>query len=105
MESGKAYEALHSYNKALSVTLGYRDMMTRLHSERVHDLSLMIGRRCGISDRELTVLEMASSFHDIGKIGIADQILMKPGKLDEAEWEIVKQHSEIGEKILARLRD
>jgi HD-GYP domain-containing protein (c-di-GMP phosphodiesterase class II) len=93
-------EGLFGYNKALSVTLGYRDMMTHLHSERVRDLTLMIAEASGADDRQLAVLRMAAIFHDVGKIGISDQILLKPSRLDEAEWEEVKRHSEIGEQIM-----
>jgi HD-GYP domain-containing protein (c-di-GMP phosphodiesterase class II) len=93
-------EALYKYTKGLSVALGYRDMMTRLHSERVRDLSVMIGSHCGLSDREVRALRLSSSFHDIGKIGIPDHILLKPSRFDKAEWEVMKQHSEIGEQIV-----
>jgi HD-GYP domain-containing protein (c-di-GMP phosphodiesterase class II) len=79
------YETLYEYTKALTVALGYRDFMTRLHSERVRDLSLMIAQKYGLHGRELSALKVGSSFHDIGKIGIPDKILMKPTKLDDAE--------------------
>jgi response regulator RpfG family c-di-GMP phosphodiesterase len=94
------YNALYTYTKALSVALGFRDLLTRLHSERVQGLSVQIGLQCGLSNNEINALNIASSFHDIGKIGIPDHILLKPAKFDDAEWEIMKQHSEIGEKIM-----
>lgn len=95
------FNALYMYTKALSVALGYRDLLTRLHSERVQGLSREIGVHCGLSRNELNALHIAASFHDIGKIGIPDHILLKPAQFDEAEWETMKQHSEIGEKIMA----
>ena len=95
------FVALYAYTKALSVALGYRDNLTRLHSERVLALSEAIGVGCGLSQKELGILRIAASFHDIGKIGIPDHILLKPSPLDEAEWAKMKQHSEIGEKIIA----
>jgi response regulator RpfG family c-di-GMP phosphodiesterase len=95
------YTAMYKYTKALSVALGYRDLLTRLHSERVLGLSEAIGVGCGLSEKELGILKIGASFHDIGKIGIPDHILLKPSQLDEAEWEQMKQHSEIGEKIMA----
>ena len=95
------FNALLKYTKALSVALGYRDLLTRLHSERVRALSVQIGEYCGLSNNEINALDIAASFHDIGKIGIPDHILLKPSQLDEDEWKIMKQHSEIGEKILA----
>jgi HD-GYP domain-containing protein (c-di-GMP phosphodiesterase class II) len=95
------YTALYAYTKALSVALGHRDSLTRVHSERVRDLSEAVGVRCGLSARELGILKIAGSFHDIGKIGIPDHILFKPSPFDDAEWENMKQHSEIGENIIA----
>lgn len=97
----KIFNSLLKYTKALSVALDYRDHLTRLHSERVHGLSKRIGEDCGLSNNEINILDIASSFHDIGKIGIPDQILLKPSKFEEAEWIIMKLHSEIGEKIMA----
>jgi response regulator RpfG family c-di-GMP phosphodiesterase len=106
-ESGSAmgpeddvFDALYRHTKSLSVALGYRDMMTRLHSERVRDLSVAIGLHCGLADKQVTALRVGASFHDIGKIGIPDHILLKPADLDEPDWKVMKQHSEIGEKIM-----
>jgi len=95
------FAALYTYTKALSVALGYRDPLTRLHSDRVLGLSEAIGRACGMSSEELSILRIAASFHDVGKIGIPDNILLKSSQLDEAEWEKMRQHPEIGERILA----
>jgi HD-GYP domain-containing protein (c-di-GMP phosphodiesterase class II) len=94
------FNSLISNTKALSVSLKYRDDLTHQHSERVKGLSLEMGLRSGLSQNEMNALSIAATFHDIGKIGIPDQILMKPAKFDEAEWEIMKQHSDIGEKII-----
>ncbi|HEY8904804.1 MAG TPA: HD domain-containing phosphohydrolase, partial [Rhodoferax sp.] len=69
-------------------------------SQRVQGLSEKIGEHCGLSMSELNALNIAASFHDIGKIGIPDHILLKPSQFDVAEWETMKQHSEIGEKIM-----
>jgi HD-GYP domain-containing protein (c-di-GMP phosphodiesterase class II) len=95
------FHALYAYTKALSVALGYRDLLTRLHSERVQGLAVVIGKACGLSEEQLNALKVAASFHDIGKIGIPDHILLKPAQFDEAEWQKMKTHSEIGEKIMA----
>jgi response regulator RpfG family c-di-GMP phosphodiesterase len=94
------FNSLLKYTKALPVALGYRDLLTRHHSERVQGLSVKIGEYCGLSNNEINALNIAASFHDIGKIGIPDHILLKPSQFDEAEWEIMKQHSEIGEEIM-----
>ena len=95
------FVALYTYTKALSVALGYRDRLTRLHSQRVLGLSEAVGAARGLSKEDLSILRIAASFHDIGKIGIPDHILLKPSQLDEGEWETMKQHSEIGERIIA----
>ncbi len=95
------FNALYTYTKALSVALGYRDLLTRLHSERVLGLSEAIGAACGLPGKELGTLKIAATFHDIGKIGIPDHILLKPTQLDAAEWEEIRGHCEIGQKILA----
>lgn len=100
MES-EIFNALYTYTKALSVALGYRDSMTRLHSERVRGLSQEIGLRCGLTGGEISELGIAAAFHDIGKIGIPDSILLKTSRLDEADWVKMRQHCEIGEKIIA----
>lgn len=96
----RIYEALYTYTKALSVALGYRDPMTRLHSDRVLGLAVTLGERCGLSGQELGILKIGASFHDIGKIGIPDRILLKPAPFDKAEWGVMRQHSEIGEQII-----
>ncbi len=94
------YEALYRYTRALSVALGFRDQMTQLHSERVRALSVELGKRCRLDEQEIESLKVGSSFHDIGKIGIADRILLKPAPFDDDEWKIMKRHPEIGERIM-----
>lgn len=95
------FHSLLKYTKALSVALGFRDLLTHLHSKRVMGLSVQIGKHFGLSNNEINILKIAAEFHDIGKIGIPDHILLKSSAFDEDEWSIMKQHSEIGEKILA----
>lgn len=95
------YNVLFKYTKALALALAYRDPLTRLHSERVLGIAGEIGVRCGLSGNELGILKISAAFHDIGKIGIPDPILRKPTPFDEAEWEVMKRHSEMGEKIMA----
>ena len=94
-------KVLYAYTRALSVALGYRDQPTRLHSERVRDLSSAIATRHGLAGSELEALRIAASFHDIGKIGIPDHILMKAGTFTPEEWETMKRHSDIGADIMA----
>ena len=79
----------------------YRDNETGLHIIRMSNVSAVLGKAAGLSDYECDLLLNASPMHDIGKIGIPDHILLKPGKLDAREWEIMKTHAHIGADILA----
>lgn len=98
-----AFAPLVTEAKALSVSLKYRDYLTFAHSERVKTLSLAIGEALGLCEFDMNTLYLAAMFHDIGKIGIPDEILMKPDKLDDAEWEVMQQHSAIGEDIITSM--
>src|SRR5574337_15767 len=73
------------------------------HSLRVTEFSLVIGNACGIKGRDLVDLYCGSLLHDIGKIGIPDAILLKPGPLDPEEAAIMHKHPEIGYKIIGRI--
>jgi putative nucleotidyltransferase with HDIG domain len=76
-----------------------KDLYTRGHSERVKDIALIIAKEMDAIDIDL--LEQAAILHDIGKIGIHDDILNKPGKLTHEEYELIKEHPEKGERILS----
>lgn len=95
------FVALYNYTKALAVALGHRDLLTRLHSDRVSGLAGEMAVVFGMDKNDLAILKIAALFHDIGKIGIPDAILLKPSKHDAAEWEKMKEHSAIGENILS----
>jgi HD-GYP domain-containing protein (c-di-GMP phosphodiesterase class II) len=95
------YIALHNYTKALATALCYRDRLTRIHSDRVCDVAGAVGMACGLSSTDLGMLTIAASFHDLGKIGTPDRILLKEALLDESEWAIMQRHSEIGQQIVA----
>jgi HD-GYP domain-containing protein (c-di-GMP phosphodiesterase class II) len=86
--------------EALSLALYYRDRFTLFHSERVLGLSCELGAACGLTSAEMKVLSVAAAFHDIGKIGIPDEVLFKPQELTTAERAIMQGHSEIGQKII-----
>lgn len=94
------YSALYRYTKALAVALGFRDMYTRIHSDRVLVLAAALGERCGLSEREMGTLRLGAAFHDIGKIGMPDNILLKPASLTDEELAIMRKHSEIGAEIV-----
>jgi putative nucleotidyltransferase with HDIG domain len=94
------YETLKRYTKALAVALGYRDMDTRLHSERVSELAGLMGEAVGLDVDSIALLRIAATFHDIGKLGIPDAILGKEGPLSDSERKTVQRHAAIGEDIL-----
>ncbi|MDP2783904.1 MAG: response regulator [Sulfurimicrobium sp.] len=79
----------------------YRDNETGLHIIRMSQYSGLLGHAAGMNAQQCELLLNASPMHDIGKIGIPDSILLKPGKLDEDEWKIMKTHSAIGAEILS----
>lgn len=79
----------------------YRDEHTGYHIQRIAHYSVAIGVHLGLSNDALDVLRYASPLHDIGKLGIPDAILLKPGALTASEWEIMKMHSIIGAEILS----
>ena len=93
------FATLYAFVKAVEA----RDLYTRQHSSRVTGLSIVLGKQLGCSKEELDVLNFAGHLHDIGKIGIRDDILLKPGKLTEAEFEKIKDHPVIGANILEQL--
>ncbi|KAF0204991.1 MAG: response regulator containing a CheY-like receiver domain and an HD-GYP [Gallionellaceae bacterium] len=78
----------------------YRDNETGLHVLRVGNYSKLLGRAAGLLESHVELLMYASMMHDIGKIGIPDHILLKPGKLTEDEFDVMKSHSTIGAKII-----
>lgn len=80
----------------------YRDNETGLHVARVCHYSRIIGLASGLPESEAELLYHAAALHDIGKIGIPDSILFKPGKLDDEEWKIMRTHCEIGQKIIGK---
>ncbi|MFQ5646895.1 MAG: HD domain-containing phosphohydrolase [bacterium] len=80
----------------------YRDNETGLHIIRMSKLSALLAKEIGLEENRCDLLLNTSSMHDIGKIGIPDKILLKPGRLSPEEFEIMKTHVEIGAKMLSR---
>lgn len=89
----------------ISIRLGkaaeFRDKETGMHIHRISEMSRHLGEIAGFSEDKCEVLHKAAALHDVGKIGIPDNILLKPGKLDADEFELMKQHTSIGGEILA----
>ena len=94
------YENLFSTLYAFVETIEARDPYTKQHSTRVTHYAVSVAKAIGCSQEEIDVLNVSGNLHDIGKIGIPDDILLKPGKLTDAEYEIIKRHSSIGSNII-----
>ncbi|WP_223299319.1 HD-GYP domain-containing protein [Paenibacillus darwinianus] len=94
---------IQSYFTTLAAALDARDPYTAGHSERVARYAMDIGRLSDLSERELDMLKKTALLHDIGKIGVRDTVLLKEGKLTEEEFEIIKLHPALGEKILRQI--
>lgn len=108
LQQAKQIEAAYSelemtYDRTLTAlmsALDARDRETEGHSTRVSKLVCLLGRELGLTGRQLKSLERGALLHDIGKIGITDSILHKPGKLTEDEWRVMRVHPDIGARIV-----
>lgn len=80
--------------------LDYRDMETQWHSRRVSFYARRLAEQMALSEEECDCIEMGSLLHDIGKIGVRDSVLLKPGPLTPSEWEEMKEHPSIGYRLL-----
>ena len=89
----------------LSDTIDLKDKYTQGHSDRVAEYSVMIGKTLGLKKGELTEIYRCGLLHDVGKIGIPENIINKPGALSAAEFDIIKTHPERGAAILSRIED
>ncbi len=89
----------NSLVKALMKTLEVKDYITEGHADRLEDLSLKMAKALKLPQHQVDRIKLLAKFHDIGKVGIPDRILLKPGRLVEEEWNIMKTHSGIGKRI------
>lgn len=90
-----------SYLQQLAVSVETKDGYTEAHCGRIQDLAVAVGKRLGLGPERLYNLFHGAFLHDIGKVGIPDEILLKPGKLTPEEWQIMRQHPTIGSRMLA----
>ena len=86
--------------QTLRYTVEAKDTYTRGHSDRVSEYSVLIGEKLGLPEDQIKTLRIGGLFHDIGKIGIPDSILLKPGRLTDDEYSEIKNHPSIGAHIL-----
>ena len=89
--------------RALTSAIDASDPFTRGHAERVTEYAIAIAREMGLSERRVLTVEYASLLHDMGKIALQHDILLKPGALTEEEWEVMRGHPEIGARIVSDL--
>ena len=99
-----AASTAHELAESLGRAVDARDSRLFRHSEVVADLSSMLARAHGLTTLQAQMVHMAGHLHDVGKIGIPDHILRKPGPLSAAEWEIMRRHPAIGAEILRPVR-
>jgi HD-GYP domain-containing protein (c-di-GMP phosphodiesterase class II) len=88
---------------AFNQLLDLKDLNTGVHSTRLAEWGMRVGQELGLEEAELANLEVAALLHDIGKVGIPDAILRKPGKLDAEEYDLMKKHPEYGWAVLRML--
>jgi len=96
-ESVKLYERL-------STALDFKDNETGGHSQRVVAYTLEVSRQLGVSGADLDVIGQGALLHDIGKIAVPDRVLLKPGKLSDEEWMIMRKHPETGYQMLKTIQ-
>lgn len=107
LENAQLYRELkvtfESFIKTLSSTIDARDPITAGHSERVMEYALMIGEKMQLSDQEMEALKYAALLHDIGKIGVKEEVLIKEGRLTENEYRHIQQHVYFTHEILKNI--
>lgn len=86
--------------KRLSIAAEYKDEDTADHIERMSGYAHIVARKLSLSPKQCELILSSSPMHDVGKLGIPDGILLKPGKLDSEEWDVMKTHTTIGARIL-----
>ncbi len=96
-------QARHEISLAIVGALDLRDVETEGHSVRVQGLSVAIARELGCSEDDIEIIGLGALLHDIGKIGVSDRVLRKPGPLTDDEWEEIKRHPELGYRFLRKL--
>jgi len=99
-------QLVHGHEQALRVLVSAMDIRhkeTRDHSDRVMRMAMGLARLTGMQDDALLALKFGALLHDIGKLAIPDAILIKPGKLDEAEMEHMRRHPEIGRELMEQV--
>ena len=107
IENVKLYESIKkdqiSIIRALASTVDAKDHYTLGHSQKVSEFSVLISEELGLSEREIEIIKYAGLLHDIGKIAMPDDIIKKPSRFNEQDFEIAKKHPVIGAKIIKEI--
>jgi putative nucleotidyltransferase with HDIG domain len=107
IENNALYESIYcnlvDTLTSLVSTLEAKDPYTKEHSKRVTQMAVLLGQKLGLPEEDIESIEFAGILHDIGKIGVRDSILLKPGRLTDEEFEVIKSHPVIGETIVEPL--
>jgi response regulator RpfG family c-di-GMP phosphodiesterase len=90
---------------ALAGAIGIRDDTTGVHTRRLEAIAVRLGQEIGLIARQLDTIRLGANLHDIGKIGIPDRVLLKPGPLDLDETTLMRSHTVIGDRLLASLEE
>ena len=112
IDSAHLFQDLQDTNRRLRAAYGHtiegwaraltlRDAETWAHTERVTEITLRLARRMGMAEDELVHVRRGALLHDIGKVGVPDAILLKPGPLDEGEWKVMRRHPVLAYQLLA----
>lgn len=98
--NGELTQAYDATIEGWSRALDYRDHETEGHSRRVTELALCLARALGIGEEELVHVRRGALLHDIGKMGVPDRVLLKPGPLDDGEWDLMRRHPSLAREML-----
>lgn len=97
-------DSAESVIMSLALTIEARDVTTDGHCQRLSRYSVTVGRELGLNGDDLGALAKGGYLHDVGKVGIPDSILLKPARLTPAEWQVMRQHPIIGDRLCGELR-
>jgi putative two-component system response regulator len=89
---------------SLALTIEARDPCTEGHCQRLAAYGSLLGRSLGLSDEDVAALSLGGFLHDVGKVGIPDAILLKPDRLTPPEYDVMKRHATIGDRLCGKLR-
>lgn len=103
MEALLQSTGVHEFVEAFTAALDAKNTYTRGHSDRVAEIAAAIAKAVGLSKATQDSIHVAAHLHDIGKIGIPDNILLKPDRLSQEEFEVIKSHPQVGYEILNKV--